>query len=141
KVANLEQDKVAQEVEIVKLKQRVRTLENKRKTKHSGLKRGKIAELDADGDVTLLDVDADTQGRMEEDVTAVKDINAAQSKPTVFDDEEVTMSMTQTLIKMKVEKARILDEQMVKRIEDEEIEQVAARERQEKEDLERAKVL
>nr|GEW93154.1 hypothetical protein [Tanacetum cinerariifolium] len=96
KVANLEQDKVAQEVEIVKLKQRVRTLENKRKTKHSGLKRGKIAELDADGDVTLLDVDADTQGRMEED--------------------------------------------MVKRIEDEEIEQVAARERQEKEDLERAKV-
>nr|GFB42070.1 hypothetical protein [Tanacetum cinerariifolium] len=43
---------------------------------------GKIAELDADEDVNLVDVDtivemdADTQGRMEEDVTAVKEINA-----------------------------------------------------------------
>nr|GFA00168.1 hypothetical protein [Tanacetum cinerariifolium] len=50
--------------------------------------RGKIIELDADGDVTLVNVDADTQGRMEEDVTAVKDINVFESKPTVFDDEE-----------------------------------------------------
>nr|GFA16245.1 hypothetical protein [Tanacetum cinerariifolium] len=75
---------------------------------------GEIAELDED--VTLVDVDtaikmdADIQGRMEEDVTAVKEINAAESEPTVFDDEE-------------------------------EMEQAAAREKQEKEDLERAKVL
>nr|GEV20035.1 hypothetical protein [Tanacetum cinerariifolium] len=129
KVVNLEQDKVAQALEIVKLKQRVRKLEKKRRTKHSGLKRrmhpnrGEITELDADEDVTLVDVDADTQGRMEEDITAVKDINAAESEPTVFDDEEVTMSMAQTLIKMKAEKARILDEQMTKRLQDEEIEE------------------
>nr|GEY36359.1 uncharacterized mitochondrial protein AtMg00810-like [Tanacetum cinerariifolium] len=50
--------------------------------------RGKIAELDADEDVTLVDVVTDTQGRMEEDVTAVKDINAAESEPIIFDDEE-----------------------------------------------------
>nr|GEW43645.1 hypothetical protein [Tanacetum cinerariifolium] len=69
---------------------------------------GEIAELDED--VTLVDVDtaikmdADIQGRMEEDVTAVKEINAAE-------------------------------------LQDEEMEQAAAREKQEKEDLERAKVL
>nr|GEW10911.1 putative ribonuclease H-like domain-containing protein [Tanacetum cinerariifolium] len=79
--------------------------------------------------------------RIEEDVTDVKDINAIESEPTVFDDEEVAMSMAQTLIKMKAEKARILNEQMAKRLQDEEIEQATARERQEKEDLERAKVL
>nr|GEW72382.1 reverse transcriptase domain-containing protein [Tanacetum cinerariifolium] len=39
KVANLEQDKVALALEIVKLKQRVEKLEKKRRTKHSGLKR------------------------------------------------------------------------------------------------------
>nr|GFA92833.1 hypothetical protein [Tanacetum cinerariifolium] len=78
--------------------------------------RGKITELDADEDVTLVDVDtavekdADIQGRMEEDVTAIKEINAAEPEPTVFDDEEVTITMAQTLIKMKAEKARILDE-------------------------------
>nr|GEW68531.1 hypothetical protein [Tanacetum cinerariifolium] len=112
KVANLEQDKVAQALEIVKLKQRVKKLERKRRTKHSGLKRGEIAELDADEDVTLVDVDT-----------------------------AVTMTMAQTLIKMKAEKQRILDDQMAKRMQDEEIEQAAARERQEKEGLERAKVL
>nr|GEV50541.1 uncharacterized mitochondrial protein AtMg00810-like [Tanacetum cinerariifolium] len=120
KVAHLEQDKVAQALEIVKLKQRVKKLEKKRRSKHSGLKRlrrlvhhkrvessndtvmdaqkdaskqGRTAELDADEDVTLVDVDtivridADTQGRMEEDVTAVKEVNAV--KPTVFDDEKM----------------------------------------------------
>nr|GEX01169.1 hypothetical protein [Tanacetum cinerariifolium] len=148
KVANVKQDKVAQALEIVKLKQRVRKLKKKMRSKSSGLKRlrkvGEIAELDTDEDVTLVDVDtavgmnADTQGRMEEDVTAVKEGNAVD--PTVFDDEEVTMTMAQTLIKMKGEKQRVLDEQMAKRLQDEEIEQVVAKERQEKEDLERAKM-
>nr|GFB35403.1 hypothetical protein [Tanacetum cinerariifolium] len=55
---------------------------------------GEIAELHADEDVTLVNVDttvemdADIQGRMEEDVTAAKEINATESEPTVFDDEE-----------------------------------------------------
>nr|GEW80916.1 ribonuclease H-like domain, reverse transcriptase, RNA-dependent DNA polymerase [Tanacetum cinerariifolium] len=82
-------------------------------------KEGGIIELDVDEDVTLVDVDTtveidvDTQGRMEEDVTTVKEVNVAE--PTVFDDEEVTMTMSQTLIKMKAKKAIILDEQMAKR--------------------------
>nr|GEW19939.1 synaptobrevin, longin-like domain protein [Tanacetum cinerariifolium] len=98
KVANLEQDKVPHALEIVKLKQRVRKLEKKRRSKPSGLKRlkkvgGKITELDVDEDVTLVDVDTavgmdvDTQRRMKEDVTAVKEVTAAE--PTVFDDKEM----------------------------------------------------
>nr|GEV23780.1 hypothetical protein [Tanacetum cinerariifolium] len=96
KVSHLEQDKVAQALEIVKLKQRVKKLERKRRSKHYSLKRLR---------------------------------------------KEVTVTMAQTLIKMKAEKARILDEQMAKRLQDEEIEQDAAREKHEKKDLERAKVL
>nr|GEZ93527.1 hypothetical protein [Tanacetum cinerariifolium] len=79
KVANLEQYKIAQALEITKLNQRVRKLEKKRKLKSSGLKRrmhpnmGEIDELDANEDVTLVDVDAkvkmdaNIQGRMDTD--------------------------------------------------------------------------
>nr|GEV91165.1 hypothetical protein [Tanacetum cinerariifolium] len=118
KVAHLEQDKVAQALDITKLKQRVKKLEKKRRSKHSDLKRLRKVELDVDEDVTLVDVDtavemdADIQGRIKEDVTAVKEINVAEPEPT-----------------------------MAKRLQDEEIKQAAAREKQEKEDLERAKVL
>nr|GEZ07121.1 hypothetical protein [Tanacetum cinerariifolium] len=96
KVFHLEQDKVAQVLEITKLKQRVKKLEKKRRFKYSGLKRlrkGEIAKLDADEDVTLVDVDTvvgmddDTQGRMEEDVTTMKELNVAE--PIVFDDEQM----------------------------------------------------
>nr|GEU50819.1 hypothetical protein [Tanacetum cinerariifolium] len=99
-----EQDKVAQALKITKLKHRVKMLERQRRSKHFGLKRlrkfgGKIADLDANNDVTLVDVDTaveidvDTQGRMEEDVTPVKEIKAAEPEPTVFNDEEVTITM------------------------------------------------
>nr|GEW74687.1 hypothetical protein [Tanacetum cinerariifolium] len=86
KVANLEQDKIAQAIEITKLKQRVRRLKKKRQFKSSRLKRlrkvrtaqrvesstdtvmddqedaskqGGIAKLDANEDVTLEDIDAE----------------------------------------------------------------------------------
>nr|GEX00179.1 hypothetical protein [Tanacetum cinerariifolium] len=119
KVAQLEQDKIDQALEILKLKKRV-------KKNCYGFSRGciqtgeKIAEIDADEDVTL-------------------EVSAA--KPTVFDDEEVIMTMAQTLINMKAKKARLLDEQIAKRLHDEEVEQAAAREKQEKDNLEKAKVL
>nr|GFB12969.1 hypothetical protein [Tanacetum cinerariifolium] len=58
-----------------------------------------------------------------------------------LDDEEVTMTMAQTLIKMKAEKARLLDEQMSKRMHDEEVEQAAAREKKEQDDFKRAQEL
>nr|GEU92745.1 hypothetical protein [Tanacetum cinerariifolium] len=100
--------------------QGVKKLENKRRSRSSSLKRlrrvgtskrvessnnivvdtqedaskqGGVAKLDADEDVTLVDVDTvvemddDTLGRMEEDVIAVKEVNVAE--PTVFDDEEM----------------------------------------------------
>nr|GEX68713.1 hypothetical protein [Tanacetum cinerariifolium] len=100
KVANLEQDKIAQALEITKLKQRVKKLEKKRGFKSFGFKRlrkvgttqrveslndtvvddqedaskqgGGIVELDANEDVTLVDVDDEVemdtniQGRMAE---------------------------------------------------------------------------
>nr|GFB93805.1 hypothetical protein [Tanacetum cinerariifolium] len=92
------------------------------------MKGGKIEAIDADEDITLVDVetqeevadiDVELQGRItQEDVSAAtKDVNDAE--PTVFDDEEVTMTMAQTLIKMKAKKARLLDEQMAQRLHDE----------------------
>nr|GEY17092.1 hypothetical protein [Tanacetum cinerariifolium] len=97
----------------------------------------KIEAIDANKDITLVDmdtqcdIDAELQGRIDDNV-ASKDVNAIE--PTVFDDEEVTMTMAQTLIKMKAEKARLLDEQIAKRLHDEEVKQAAAREKQEKDD-------
>nr|GFA31708.1 hypothetical protein [Tanacetum cinerariifolium] len=84
--------------------------------------KGNIESIDADEDITLVnvetqekvaDMDDELQGRItQEDVSAAtKDVSAAE--PTVFDDKEVTMTMAQTL----------------------------ARDKQEKDDLERAKVL
>nr|GEW48220.1 hypothetical protein [Tanacetum cinerariifolium] len=93
--------------------------------------RGKIVEINVDEEITLVDVetqvDAELQGRIDDDNAATKEVNAA--KPTVFDDEEVTMTMAQTLIKMKVEKPRLLDEQISKRLHDKEVKQAAAREK------------
>nr|GEY27385.1 hypothetical protein [Tanacetum cinerariifolium] len=120
-------------------------LEKKRRSKHSGLKRlrkvggGERNEaIDANKDITLVnmetkvDLNADLQGRIKrkDDVNAAdKEVNA--TKPIVFNNEEVTMTMAQTLITMKAKKVRILNEQIAKRLHDEEIEQAAAREKQE----------
>nr|GEX19973.1 hypothetical protein [Tanacetum cinerariifolium] len=108
--------------------------------------RGKIEAIDADEDINLVDVetqvdmDVKLHWRIDQDVSAAtKDVSAVE--PTVFDDEEVTMNMAQTLIKMKEKKAKLLDEQIAQILHDEEIEKAAAREKQEKDDLERAKVL
>nr|GEW25924.1 hypothetical protein [Tanacetum cinerariifolium] len=139
KVAHLEQDKIAQALEIIKLKKRVKKLEKTRRFKFSGLKRLRtvgdyLVEME-----TQANLGAELQGRKDDDNAAINDASAAE--PTVFDDEEVSMTMAQTLIKMKAENTRLLDEQMAKRPHDEEIKQAAAREKQEKDDLEKAKVL
>nr|GEW16166.1 ribonuclease H-like domain-containing protein [Tanacetum cinerariifolium] len=111
---------------------------------------GKIEAIDANEGITLVDVekdeevvamDAELQGRtIQEDVnTASKDVSAAE--PTVFDDEEVTMTMAQTLIMLKVEKAKLLDEQIAQKLHDEEVQKATTKDKQEKEDMERAQVL
>nr|GEV04597.1 hypothetical protein [Tanacetum cinerariifolium] len=70
--------------------------------------RGRIEAIDADEDITLVDMetkvdlDAELQGRLErkdDDNITATEVNVAEL--TVFDDEEVTMTMAQTLIKMK----------------------------------------
>nr|GEZ45268.1 hypothetical protein [Tanacetum cinerariifolium] len=107
-------------------------LEKTRRSKHSGLKRlkkvGTSQRVESSVDTVVEDVSA-----------ATKDANVAE--PTMFDDEEVTMTIAQTLIKIKAEKAKLLDEQLAKRLHNEEVEQATAREKQEKDDLERAQVL
>nr|GEY18835.1 hypothetical protein [Tanacetum cinerariifolium] len=145
KVVELEQDKHSQALEILQLKKRVKKLEKKKKSKSLGFKRlrkvgRKIEAIDADEGITLVDVetnkevvamDAESQERLnQEGVSAVK--------PTIFDDEDVIMTMAQTLIKLKAEKAKLLDEQIAQRLHDEEVQKVAARDKQEKADMKRA---
>nr|GEV29854.1 putative ribonuclease H-like domain-containing protein [Tanacetum cinerariifolium] len=126
---DLEQDIIAQALEILKLKRRVKKLKKKRRSKSFGLKvkkggGGEIAKIDANEDITLVDIETqvdlgdELQGRKDDVNAASKDVSAAE--PTVFDGEEVTMTMAQTLIKMKAKKARLIDEQMAKRLHDEE---------------------
>nr|GEU67981.1 hypothetical protein [Tanacetum cinerariifolium] len=82
----------------------------------------KIEAINADEDITPVDVETQVdigvqlQGRIDDDNAATKDVNAAE--PAMFDDKE-----------------------MAKRLHDEEVKQTAAREKQEKDDLKRAKVL
>nr|GEZ53163.1 hypothetical protein [Tanacetum cinerariifolium] len=81
-----------------------------------------IEAIDADEEIILVDMetqanlDAEFQGRKDDDNAAIKEVSAIE--PTMFDDEE-----------------------MAKRLHDEEVEQPAAMEKQEKDDLEKAKVL
>nr|GEY65693.1 calcium-dependent protein kinase 29-like isoform X1 [Tanacetum cinerariifolium] len=96
-LTELEQDKYTQTLEIIKLKKRVKKLEKKKKSKSLGLKRLR-------------------KGRItQEDVSTVATKDVCATEPIVFDDEEVTMTMAQTLIKMKAEKEGLLDEQIAKR--------------------------
>nr|GEX09387.1 hypothetical protein [Tanacetum cinerariifolium] len=137
KVAELEQDKHSQTLEILQLKKRVKRLERKKKLKHAWFKRlrrvGKIEAIDVDEGITLVDVetneevfamDAESQGRInqEEDNAASKGVSVAE--PTLFDDEDVTMTMAQTLIKLKAEKAKLIDEQIAKKLHDKEVQKL-----------------
>nr|GEU42243.1 putative ribonuclease H-like domain-containing protein [Tanacetum cinerariifolium] len=91
KVENLEHDKIAQALEITKLKQRVKRLEKKR----GCIQIGEIAKIDADEDVTLEEVvvevgkDVDVQGRLEESQAHVYhlDLEHAQKALSMQDDE------------------------------------------------------
>nr|GEU83016.1 hypothetical protein [Tanacetum cinerariifolium] len=99
KVAELEQDKHTQALEILQLKKRVKKLEKKKRLKSLGFKRlRKIEAIDADEDITLVDMekdeevvnmDAEPQGRInQEEVNATsKGVSAVET--TVFNDEEV----------------------------------------------------
>nr|GFC14371.1 hypothetical protein [Tanacetum cinerariifolium] len=108
KVEALEQDKVAQALEIIKLKQRVKKLERKNKLKVSGLRRLKkvgtaqrvessgdtvmddvskqgetIANMDADEDVTLKDVSVVAKEVEVEKYAEIKENADVQGRQTV----------------------------------------------------------
>nr|GEY29387.1 putative nucleotidyltransferase, ribonuclease H [Tanacetum cinerariifolium] len=117
---------------------------------------GKIAAIDADEGITLVDVETDeevvsmdveSQERLnqEDGNAASKGVSAVSvpelvsaAEPTVFDDEDVIITMAQTLIKMKEEKSNLLDEQIAQKLHEEEVQKAAAREKQERADMERA---
>nr|GEW40678.1 hypothetical protein [Tanacetum cinerariifolium] len=108
-VANLEQDKIAQAIEITKLKQRARRLEKKRHFKSSGLKRlrkGGIAELDADEDVTLVDakkdINDDVHGRLAESQAQVYhlDLQHAEKVLSMQDTDEAEPAEVEEVIKV-----------------------------------------
>ncbi|GJR23440.1 putative ribonuclease H-like domain-containing protein [Tanacetum coccineum] len=115
-------------VEILKLKQRVKKLERKRKSSISHLRRGIYRQVESFDD-DLDEEDASKQGRISDktklmfkdsdfdDLDDLVDegmafgvsIVAPRTPLTttiVFDDEDLTMAMAQTLIKMKEEKAK-----------------------------------
>ncbi|GJW40605.1 hypothetical protein Tco_0066450 [Tanacetum coccineum] len=120
-VLDLEKEKDAQAVEILKLKKRVKKLERQRKSSISHPRRRIYRQVESSDD-DLDEEDASKQGRTSDktkpisgDTEAVNTAGegvstAAPRTPptttTVFDDEDVTMAMAQTLIKMKEEKAK-----------------------------------
>nr|GEW67606.1 hypothetical protein [Tanacetum cinerariifolium] len=133
-VAELEQDKHTHALEILKLKKRVKKLEKKRRSKHSGFKRLRKVEttqrVESSNDTIVgAQNDASKRGGEIVAIDADKDITLVDMEK----DEE-------TLIKMKAEKTKLLDEQIAQRLYDDEVKKAAAREKQEKDDLKRAKV-
>nr|GEU77965.1 zinc knuckle CX2CX4HX4C [Tanacetum cinerariifolium] len=143
KVAEIERDKHSQALEILQLKKRVKKLEKKTRSKYLGFKR--LRRVEADKEVVAMDVEP--QGMINQ-----KDVNAASKgvsvvgtpelvsadEPTVFNDDEVTITMVQTLIKLKVEKAKLLNEQISQKLHDEKVQKAAAKDKQEKADMQRA---
>nr|GFA74943.1 hypothetical protein [Tanacetum cinerariifolium] len=133
KVAALEQDKHAQALEILQLKKRVKKLEKKKRSKSSSFKRlkriGTSQRVESSAD-TVVDVetqeevvpmDAEPQERINQEEVNAANKGVSAAEPTVFNDEEVTMTMAQTLIKLKAEKAKLLDEQIAQKLHDKEV--------------------
>nr|GEX92738.1 retrovirus-related Pol polyprotein from transposon TNT 1-94 [Tanacetum cinerariifolium] len=114
-VTDLEQDKHTQALEILKLKKRVKKLEKKKQSRSFSFKRLQ-KERTIEGIEMMISLWWMWRLKKSKGVNAVE--------PTVFDVKEVTMTMAQTLIKMKAKKAKLLDEQISQRLHDEEIEKL-----------------
>nr|GEV43325.1 hypothetical protein [Tanacetum cinerariifolium] len=108
---------------------------------------GEIEAIDADEDITLVDAkkdeevvtkDAEPQGRINQEDGNAASKGVSATEPTVFDDEEVIMTMAQTLIKLKTKKSKLLDEQIAQKLHDEEVQKAAVRDKHKKDDMERA---
>ncbi|GJY58508.1 hypothetical protein Tco_0458400 [Tanacetum coccineum] len=129
KVFDLEKVKTAQAKEIAGLKRRVTKLEQRQRSRilknhpfrFGSFRRQSLGRIDADdtevvkgsGDTEVLDtkkaVNTAGEGVSTASVSETVSTAAERTPPTtttVFDDEDVTMAMAQTLIKMKEEKAK-----------------------------------
>ncbi|GJU95023.1 hypothetical protein Tco_1319779 [Tanacetum coccineum] len=119
-VLDLKKEKDAQAVEILSLKKRVKKLEGKRKSSISHSRRRIYRQVESSDD-DLDEEDASKQGRNKDKtkpITARPEVSAASvpvsvatlvtppTTTTVFNDEDVTIAMAQTLIKMKEQKAK-----------------------------------
>nr|GFB81818.1 hypothetical protein [Tanacetum cinerariifolium] len=99
RVENLEQDKIAQALEIINHKKRVRKLEKKRKLKVSGLKK-LTKEVDVAKDVKVAE-DADVQGSLEESQAQVYHIDLERAdKVLSMQDDEPEPSELQEVIEV-----------------------------------------
>nr|GEW21933.1 hypothetical protein [Tanacetum cinerariifolium] len=98
-VTNLEHDKIAQAIKITQLKQRVRRLEKKRQFKSLGLKRlrRKIAELDADKDVTLVDAKEDMNDTDEAEPAEVEEVIKVVTTAKLMTEVVTTAAITITV--------------------------------------------
>nr|GEX13358.1 hypothetical protein [Tanacetum cinerariifolium] len=152
---SLPQDQLT--LEILQLKKRVKKLEMKKKSKSLGLKRlrmvGRAQRVESFIDTVLgAQEDASKQGGKIAAIIADEDVNVASKgvsdvsalelvsavEPMVFNDEDVIMTMAQTLIKLKAKKAKLPNKQIAQKLHDEEVQKAIARDKQERADMERA---
>ncbi|GKD56572.1 hypothetical protein Tco_1289959, partial [Tanacetum coccineum] len=121
RVLDLENTKTSQAAEITKLKERVKKLERRNKSRTPGLKRlrkgRKIVDLNADAEVTLVD---EAQGRNDDDLmfdTGVFDEHEVEIEKVVSTAEVTTASaitaideltLAQTLIEIKAVKPKVV---------------------------------
>ncbi|GJZ79470.1 ribonuclease H-like domain-containing protein [Tanacetum coccineum] len=120
RVLDLENTKTSQAVEITKLKERVKKLERRNKSRTLGLKRlrkgRKIADLDADAEVTLVDeaqernddnLMFDTGVLDEQEVEVEKVVSTAEVTTVIATTTTVDeLTLAQTLIKIKAAKPK-----------------------------------
>nr|GEU33981.1 uncharacterized mitochondrial protein AtMg00810-like [Tanacetum cinerariifolium] len=101
----------------------------------------KVAESEQDKHTQALKIlKLKKRGRINQENANAASNGVSVVKLTVFDDKEVVMTMAQTLIKLKAEKAKLFDEQISQKLHDEEVQKVIAKDKQEKDDMERAQV-
>nr|GFA08439.1 hypothetical protein [Tanacetum cinerariifolium] len=80
-------------------------------------------------DEEVVTMDAETQERINQEEVNAASKGVSAAKPTIFDDEDVTMTMARTLIRLKAEKAKLLDEQIAQKLHDEEVQKAATRDK------------
>nr|GEV10746.1 reverse transcriptase domain-containing protein [Tanacetum cinerariifolium] len=85
----------------------------------------KVAELKQDKHTQALGIiKLKKRGRIDQEEVNAASKGVSVAEPTVFNDEEVIMTMAQTLIKLKAEKAKLLDEQIAQKLHDDEVEKL-----------------